>query len=128
MQDVGEPAAVEAERADAHRAASRVAEAARRDDVHDLAYRGGDAAVAEEVGAVGRNERRAVRREAPVIDDGADAVRARYLPAFFGYSMDDVRRWNRGGDLSAHKQPGQVWRWRCRNLPCSAGRRTAWNC
>lgn len=44
------------------------------------------------------------------LDDGADAVRARYLPAFFGYSMDDVRRWNCGGDLSARKQPGQVWR------------------
>ena len=37
-------------------------------------------------------------------------MRARYLPAFFGYSMDDVRRWNRGGELAAHKQPGQVWR------------------
>ena len=44
------------------------------------------------------------------LDDGADAVCARYLPAFFGYSMDDVRRWNRGGELAARKQPGQVWR------------------
>ena len=33
------------------------------------------------------------------LDAGSDAVRARYLSAFFGYSMDDVRRWNRGGEI-----------------------------
>ena len=41
---------------------------------------------------------------------GCDAVRSRYLPAFFGYSFDDVRRWNSGGFLSARKELGQVWR------------------
>lgn len=41
---------------------------------------------------------------------GCDAVRSRYLPAFFGYSFDDVRRWNSGGSLSARKELGQVWR------------------
>ena len=41
---------------------------------------------------------------------GCDAVRARYLPAFFGYSFDDVRRWNSGGSLMARKEHGQVWR------------------
>jgi glycosyltransferase involved in cell wall biosynthesis len=44
------------------------------------------------------------------IDDGVEAVRERYLPAFFGYSFDDVRRWYRGGRLGARKQLGQVWR------------------
>lgn len=42
--------------------------------------------------------------------DGADAVRARFLPAFFGYSFDDVRRWNAGGALGARREMGQVWR------------------
>ena len=37
-------------------------------------------------------------------------IRAAYLPAFFGYSFDDVRRWNSGGDLMLLKEPGQVWR------------------
>ena len=46
--------------------------------------------------------------------DGNAAVRETYLPAFFGYSNDDVRRWNRGGRLDALKQPGQVWRCACR--------------
>ena len=41
---------------------------------------------------------------------GRDEVRARYLPAFFGYSFDDVRRWNSGGSLMARKELGQVWR------------------
>ena len=41
---------------------------------------------------------------------GNDKVRAAYLPAFFGYSYDDVRRWNCGGDLHLLKEPGQVWR------------------
>ena len=41
---------------------------------------------------------------------GCDEVRARYLPAFFGYSFDDVRRWNSGGSLMARKELGQVWR------------------
>lgn len=37
-------------------------------------------------------------------------VRAAYLPAFFGYSFDDVKRWNEGGDLALLKELGQVWR------------------
>ena len=37
-------------------------------------------------------------------------VMAFALPAFFGYSFDDVRRWNSGGSLSARKELGQVWR------------------
>ena len=37
-----------------------------------------------------------------------DAVRAAYLPAFFGYSFDDVRRWNAGGELGLMKEPGSV--------------------
>jgi len=41
---------------------------------------------------------------------GCDEVRARYLPAFFGYSFDDVRRWNSGGSLTSRKELGQVWR------------------
>ena len=41
---------------------------------------------------------------------GVEAVRERYLPAFFGYSFDDVRRWNAGGRLMAAKELGQVWR------------------
>lgn len=39
---------------------------------------------------------------------GLDAVRARHLPAFFGYSFDDVRRWLDGGRLDAKKEPGSV--------------------
>ena len=42
--------------------------------------------------------------------DGNDKVRAAYLPAFFGYSNADVKRWNEGGDLYALKESGQVWR------------------
>lgn len=42
--------------------------------------------------------------------EGNDAVRKRFLPAFFGYSNDDVRRWNSGGRLAQKKEPGQVWR------------------
>ena len=42
--------------------------------------------------------------------DGNARVRERYLPAFFGYGNDDVRRWNAGGALNARKEPGQVWR------------------
>lgn len=41
---------------------------------------------------------------------GHDAIRDRYLPAFFGYSFDDVRRWNAGGRLAEKKELGQVWR------------------
>ena len=41
---------------------------------------------------------------------GTSAIRAAYLPAFFGYSNDDVRRWNAGGELALRKEPGQVWR------------------
>ena len=32
------------------------------------------------------------------------------LPAFFGYSFDDVRRWNAGGDLHARREQGSVCR------------------
>ena len=42
--------------------------------------------------------------------EGVSAVRERFLPAFFGYSMDDVRRWNSGGALYRRKELGQVWR------------------
>lgn len=42
--------------------------------------------------------------------DGNGRIREAYLPAFFGYSNDDVRRWNAGGVLGLHKEPGQVWR------------------
>ena len=39
---------------------------------------------------------------------------ASYLPRIFGYSLDDVREWNRGEDLFARREPAQVWRmaWR----------------
>jgi len=37
-------------------------------------------------------------------------VRATLLPAFVGFSFDDVRRWNAGGDLFARREPGCVWR------------------
>lgn len=37
-------------------------------------------------------------------------IRAAYLPSFFGYSFDDVARWNGGGSLDLMKEPGQVWR------------------
>lgn len=38
------------------------------------------------------------------------AIRAALLPAFFGYSFEDVRRWNCGGSLSARREQGGVWR------------------
>ena len=41
---------------------------------------------------------------------GNAEIRAAMLPAFFGYSFDDVRRWNEGGDLQAHREQGGVWR------------------
>lgn len=42
--------------------------------------------------------------------EGIEKVRAAYLPAFFGYSNEDVRRWNAGGALNLQKEMGQVWR------------------
>ena len=42
--------------------------------------------------------------------EGNDRVRASYLPAYFGYSNDDVRRWNEGGDLFLFKEPGSICR------------------
>ena len=42
--------------------------------------------------------------------DGVDAVREIALPAFFGYSFDDVRRWNAGGSLMARREMGSVCR------------------
>lgn len=48
-----------------------------------------------------------VRRSSDFFDGNA-AVRAKYLPAFFGYSFDDVRRWNDGGALDACKEQGSV--------------------
>lgn len=41
---------------------------------------------------------------------GNAAVREAMLPAFYGYSFEDVRRWNRGGDLFARREQGGVWR------------------
>lgn len=41
---------------------------------------------------------------------GNATVRAALLPAFFGYSLEDVRRWNRGGELAARREQGGVWR------------------
>ena len=41
---------------------------------------------------------------------GNAEIRAVMLPAFFGYSFDDVRRWNRGGDLHARREQGSVCR------------------
>ena len=41
---------------------------------------------------------------------GNAEIRAAMLPAFFGYSFDDVRRWNAGGDLHALREQGGVWR------------------
>lgn len=41
---------------------------------------------------------------------GNAAIRDVMLPAFFGYSFDDVRRWNAGGDLHARREQGGVWR------------------
>lgn len=42
--------------------------------------------------------------------EGNSQVRAAYLPAFFGYSYNDVRRWNEGGELGLLKEPGSVCR------------------
>lgn len=39
---------------------------------------------------------------------GQEEVRAALLPAFFGLSFDDVRRWNAGGDLLARRELGSV--------------------
>ena len=41
---------------------------------------------------------------------GNAAIRAAMLPAFFGYSFEDVRRWNGGGALAARREQGGVWR------------------
>ena len=41
---------------------------------------------------------------------GNAAIREAMLPAFFGYSFDDVRRWNAGGDLHERREQGGVWR------------------
>ncbi len=37
-------------------------------------------------------------------------IRAVMLPAFFGYSLDDVRVWNRGGAINARREVGGVCR------------------
>ena len=39
---------------------------------------------------------------------GNAAIREAMLPAFFGYSFDDVHRWNAGGDLQARREQGSV--------------------
>ena len=41
---------------------------------------------------------------------GNEAIRAAMMPAFFGYSFEDVRRWNAGGDLHALREQGSVCR------------------
>lgn len=42
--------------------------------------------------------------------EGNAAIREALLPAFFGYSFDDVRRWNSGGRLEARREMGSVCR------------------
>ena len=42
--------------------------------------------------------------------EGNEAVRAALLPAFVGYSLADVRRFNAGGRLDANREPGSVCR------------------
>jgi len=42
--------------------------------------------------------------------EGNEAIREIMLPAFFGYSMEDVRRWNAGESLNARREQGGVWR------------------
>ncbi len=39
-----------------------------------------------------------------------DEIRRGYLPRIFGYSHDDIRRWNRGEELFATREMGGVWR------------------
>lgn len=41
---------------------------------------------------------------------GNDAVRSVFLPTVFGYSFDDVRRWNAGGRLWDSREWAMVWR------------------
>jgi len=41
---------------------------------------------------------------------GNAAIREAMLPAFFGYHLEDVRRWNRGCDLMSRREQGGVWR------------------
>ena len=41
---------------------------------------------------------------------GNAAIRTVMLPAFFGLSFSDVRRWNEGGDLLARRDQGSVCR------------------
>jgi len=41
---------------------------------------------------------------------GNPTIRDAMLPAFFGYHLDDVRRWNAGGSLMARREQGGVWR------------------
>ena len=42
--------------------------------------------------------------------EGNAAIRAAMLPAFFGYSFEDAKRWNRGGKLAEFREQGGVWR------------------
>lgn len=41
---------------------------------------------------------------------GNAAIREAMLPAFFGYSFEDVRRWNRGGEMWQRREQGSVCR------------------
>lgn len=41
---------------------------------------------------------------------GHERIRSDLLPAFFGFSFEDVRRWNHGGELFARRELGYVWR------------------
>lgn len=41
--------------------------------------------------------------------DNREDIREKYLPCYFGYSMDQVRRWYRGEPLSACREKGVVW-------------------
>ena len=49
-----------------------------------------------------------LKREYNIV--GNAEIREAMLPAFFGYSFDDVRRWNSGGGLSSLREQGSVCR------------------
>jgi len=54
------------------------------------------------------NSRSPLRRDYDLV--GNEAIRAALLPAYIGFSFEDVRRWNAGGDLFANREFGSVCR------------------